>query len=146
MNSEVCVSKGATVQTPLWGLEPREQPFTTPPERRAPEAHGFIMPHTVCNYVHRIVLQFYVYFLHIYHSCDQLLFPCLATSLSCAILSQVGLLEVHATYLVSLGYFLARDPVLLNGCSSKKLMLNGGPECVTCLAWSCILSVYTLPP
>jgi hypothetical protein len=142
----VCVSKGATVQTPLWGLEPREQPFTTLPERRAPEAHGFIMPHPVCNYVHRIVLQFYVCFLHIYHSCDQLLFPCLATSLSCAILSQVCLLKVHVTYLRSLGYFLARDPVLPNGCSSKKLMLNGGPECATYLAWSCILSVYTLPP
>jgi hypothetical protein len=29
-------------------------------------------------------------------------------------------------YLGSLGYFLARDPVLLNGCSEEKLMLNGG--------------------
>jgi hypothetical protein len=30
------------------------------------------------------------------------------------------------TYLGSLGHFLARGLVLLNGCSSKKLMLNGG--------------------
>jgi hypothetical protein len=36
----------------------------------------------------------------------QLLFPYLASSLSCAILSQAGLLEVPATYLGSLGYFL----------------------------------------
>jgi hypothetical protein len=39
--------------------------------------------------------------------------------------SQAGLLEVPATYLGSLGYFLARSLVLPNGCSSKKLMLNG---------------------
>jgi hypothetical protein len=69
------------------------------------------MSHPVCNYVHMIVLQFYVCFLHIYPSCGQLLFPCLATSSSYVILSQAGLLEVPATYLGSLGYFLARGPV-----------------------------------
>jgi hypothetical protein len=52
-----------------------------------------------------------------------------------AILSQVGSLEVPATYLGSLGYFLARGPVLLNGCSSEKLMLDGGGlEFAVCLA------------
>jgi hypothetical protein len=30
------------------------------------------------------------------------------------------------TYLVNLGYFLAQGLVLPNGCSLKKLMLNGG--------------------
>jgi hypothetical protein len=30
------------------------------------------------------------------------------------------------TYLGSLGYYIAQDPVLLNGCSMKKLMLYGG--------------------
>jgi hypothetical protein len=30
------------------------------------------------------------------------------------------------TYLGSFGYFLARGPVLLNGCSSEKQMLTGG--------------------
>jgi hypothetical protein len=30
------------------------------------------------------------------------------------------------TYLGSLGYFLAQGSGVLNGCSSKKLMLNGG--------------------
>jgi hypothetical protein len=35
-------------------------------------------------------------------------FPCLATRLSCVILSQAGLLEVPVTYLGSLGYFLTR--------------------------------------
>jgi hypothetical protein len=30
------------------------------------------------------------------------------------------------SYLGSLSYFLAQGPVLLNDCSSKKLMLNGG--------------------
>jgi hypothetical protein len=39
---------------------------------------------------------------------------------------QAGLVEVPATYLGSIGYFLAQGPVLLNGCSSKKLMLMGG--------------------
>jgi hypothetical protein len=53
-------------------------------------------------------------------SCGQLLSPCPATSLSCAILSQAGLLEVHATYLGSLDYFLGQGPVLPNGCSSEK--------------------------
>jgi hypothetical protein len=84
------------------------------------------MPCPVCNYVHIIVLQFYVYFLHVCPSCGQLLFPCLASSLSCAILSYAGLLEVPATYLGSLSYFLARGLVLPNGCSIKKLMINGG--------------------
>jgi hypothetical protein len=48
----------------------------------------------------------------------------------------MGLLEVPATYLGSFGYFLARGPVLLNGCSSEKLMLmggGGGTEGTTCL-------------
>jgi hypothetical protein len=72
------------------------------------------------------VLQFYVCFLHIYPLCGQLLFPRLATSSNCAILSQAGLFEVPATYLGSLAYFLARDLMLPNGYSLKKLMLNGG--------------------
>jgi hypothetical protein len=59
-------------------------------------------------------------------SCGQSLSLCPASSLSCAILSQTGLLEVHVTNMVSLIYFLARDPILPNDCSSKKLMLNGG--------------------
>jgi hypothetical protein len=68
-------------------------------------------------------------------SCGQLLSLCPASSSSCAILSQVGLLEAPATNLGSLCYFLIRGPVLPNGCSSKKVMLNrGGPECATCLA------------
>jgi hypothetical protein len=50
------------------------------------------------------------------------------------------------TNLGSLGSFLVWGPVLPNGCFSKKLMLAGGPECATCLAWSYTLSVYTLPP
>jgi hypothetical protein len=85
----------------------------------------YIMPHPICNYVHRIVLQFYVCVLRIYLSCGQLFFPCLASSLNCTILSQAGLLKVPATYLESLGYFLARGQMLLNDCSSEKLMLNG---------------------
>jgi hypothetical protein len=82
------------------------------------------MPHTVCNCVHRIVLKFYV-FLCIYPSCGQLLFPFLTSSSSCVIMSQAGLLEVPVTYLGSFDYFLARSLVLLNGYSSKKIMLNG---------------------
>jgi hypothetical protein len=61
------------------------------------------------------------------------IFPYLAFSSSCAILSQAGLLEVHAAYWGSLGYFLAQSLLLLNGCSSKRLMLMGGPECALCL-------------
>jgi hypothetical protein len=87
----------------------------------------FIMPHPIRNYVHRIVFQFYVCFFCVFlPSCGQLLSLCPTTSLSCAILLQVGLLEVPVTYLESLGYFLARGPVLSNDCSSEKLMLNGG--------------------
>jgi hypothetical protein len=113
---------------------PREQPLKLHHGVRI-RINNHSLPRHVCNYVHRIVLQFYVYFLHVYPSCGQLLFPCLATSSTCAILSQAGLLEVPTTYMVSLGYFLARGPVLPNGCSLKKVMLNrGGPECATCLA------------
>jgi hypothetical protein len=88
----------------------------------------------------------HVSFLHIYPSCGQLLSPCLTSGSSCAILSQTGLLEVPVTYLGSFGYYLARGLVLLNGCSSEKLMLTGGPECTTCLAWFRTLSECTLPP
>jgi hypothetical protein len=87
----------------------------------------FIMPHPVRNYVHRIVFQFYVCFFCVFlPSCGQLLSLCPASSLSCTIQSQAGLLEVSMTYLGSLSYFLAWGLVLLNGCSSEKLMLNGG--------------------
>jgi hypothetical protein len=85
----------------------------------------FIMSRPVRNYVHRIVLQFYVYFCVFLPSCGQFLSLCSTSSLSCVILSQAGPLEVSVTYLGSLGYFLARGPVLLNDCSSEKLMLNG---------------------
>jgi hypothetical protein len=33
---EACVSKGATIQTHSWGLEPRQQPFTILPCHNAP--------------------------------------------------------------------------------------------------------------
>jgi hypothetical protein len=106
----------------------------------------FLMSRPVCNYVHRIVLQFYVYFYVFLISCGQSLSLYPTSNSSCAILSQAGLLEVPMTNLMSLCYFLTWGPVLPNGCSSKELMLNGGgPECAHCLAWSYTLSVYTLP-
>jgi hypothetical protein len=108
---------------------PREQPFKLHHGVQI-RINNHSLPRHVCNYVHRIVLQFYVYFLHVYPSCGQLLFPCLATSSTCAILSQAGLLEVPTTYMVSLGYFLARGPVLPNDCSLKKVMLNRGVQSV----------------
>jgi hypothetical protein len=46
----------------------------------------------------------------------------------------VSLLEVTLTYLESLGYFLARDPVLSNGCSLQKLLLNGGSRVCSLLS------------
>jgi hypothetical protein len=108
--------------------------------------HVFIMPHSVCIYLHKIVLQFCL-FLRIYPSCGKLPFSCLAFSSSCAILSQAGLLEVPAAYRGSLGYFLARSLLLLNDCSSERLMLTeGGAECAACLVWFRTLSVCTLPP
>jgi hypothetical protein len=58
---------------------------------------------------------------------------CLARS-SCAIQSQMGLLEVPAAYLGSLDYFLARGLLLLNGCSSKRLMLTGGSKVCSLLS------------
>jgi hypothetical protein len=67
-------------------------------------------------------------------SCGQLLSLCPASNSTCAILSQAGLLEVPATYMGSLGYFLARDPVLPNGCSLEKLMLNGGSRVCSLLS------------
>jgi hypothetical protein len=94
----------------------------------------FIMPRPVRNYVYRIVLQFYVYFYVFLPPCGQLLSLYPASSLGYAILSQVGSLEVPATYLGSLGYFLAWGPVLPNGCSSEKLMLDGGSRVCSLLS------------
>jgi hypothetical protein len=85
----------------------------------------FIMPHLVCIYVHKIVLQFYVYFCAFIPHVVNYLFPCLTNSLSCPILSHAGLLEVHPAYRGSLGYFLAQSLLLPNGCSLKRLMLMG---------------------
>jgi hypothetical protein len=85
----------------------------------------FIMPHPICIYVHIIVLQFYVYFCAFIPHVVSYLFPCLAFSSSCAILSQASLLEVHVAYQRSLGYFLAWSLLLLNHCSSERLMLTG---------------------
>jgi hypothetical protein len=85
----------------------------------------FIMPHSVCIYVHKIMLEFYICFCAFITHVVSYLFPYLIFSLSCVILSQAGLLEVHASYQGSLGYFLARSLLLLNGCSSERLMLTG---------------------
>jgi hypothetical protein len=68
-----------------------------------------------------LCFNFMSIFLSNYPSCGQLLF-----CLSCAILSHASLLEVHVTYLGPLVIFLAQCLVLSNGCSLKKLMLNGG--------------------
>jgi hypothetical protein len=106
----------------------------------------FLMPHPIRNYVHRIVLLFYVYFNVFLLSCGQSLSLCPASSSSCSIMSQAGLLEVPTTNLGSFGYFVTWGPVLLNSCYSKKLMLMGGSKVCCLLTWSCTLSVYTLSP
>jgi hypothetical protein len=86
----------------------------------------FIMPRLVCIYAHKIVLQFYVCFCEFIPHMVNYLFSCLTFSSSCAILSLAGLLEVPAAYRGSLGYFLAQSLLLLNGCSSERLMPMGG--------------------
>jgi hypothetical protein len=90
------------------------QPFTTLPEGRAPLAphalepeasssllqvsppyprsglwrcHVFILSHPICNYVHKIVLQFYVYFVYFNRHVVSYFFSCLTFDLSSAILS-----------------------------------------------------------
>jgi hypothetical protein len=60
--------------------------------------------------------------LRIYPSCGQYFFPV------------SPLLEIPTTYLGSLGYFLARGLVLLNGCSSEMVMLNGGSRVCSLLS------------
>jgi hypothetical protein len=76
----------------------------------------FIMPRPVRNYVHKIVLQFYIYFFCVFlPSHGQSLSLCPASSSSYAILSHMGLLEVPMTNLGSLGSFLPWGPVLPNG-------------------------------
>jgi hypothetical protein len=49
-------------------------------------------------------------------------------------MSQAGLLEVPATYLGFLGYFLIQGLLLLNDCPSERLKLMGSPKCRTSLA------------
>jgi hypothetical protein len=77
-----------------------------------------------------------------------LFFPCPILGSCCAILSQVGLPEVPATYLGSLCYILAQGLLLLNGYPSERLILKGGggPKSMTSLEWIRTLSVCTLPP
>jgi hypothetical protein len=111
--------------------------FIAPPERRAPEASQVYYARHVRNYVHKIMLQFYVYFCVFLPPYGHLISLCPASSLSCAIISQTGLLEVPVTYLGSLDYFLAQDPALPNDCSLKKLMLNG--ESRSCSLLSLVL-------
>jgi hypothetical protein len=82
-----------------------------PPRGRLWRRHKFIMPHAVSNYVHRIMLQFYVSFCVFISHVVSYIFPCLTSCSSCVILSQASLLEVPVTYLGSIGYFLARDSV-----------------------------------
>jgi hypothetical protein len=117
-------------------VSPREQPLKL---LHGVQSHvnKYSLPRRVCNYVHRIVFQFYVCFLACLSLMCQLPFPYLATSSRCAILSHVGLFEVPATYLGSIGYFLARGPVLPNGCSLEKLMLNKGSR--VCIILSLVL-------
>jgi hypothetical protein len=76
-----------------------------------------IMPYPVCIYVRKIALQFYVCFCTFIPHLVSYLFPCLAFSSSCAILSQTGLLEVPTGYRGSLDYFIAHSLLLLNSCS-----------------------------
>jgi hypothetical protein len=99
----------------------------------------FIMPPPVCIYVHKIMLQFYVCFCAFITHVVRYLFPYLTFSLSCAILSQAGLLEVLVAYRGSLGYFLAQSLLLLNGCSSERLMLTGGGGSRVCSLLSHVL-------
>jgi hypothetical protein len=68
--------------------------------------HMFIMPHPVCIYTYRIVLQFYVYFCAFIPHVVSYLFSYLAFSSSCAILSQADMLEVPAAYQDLLVIFL----------------------------------------
>jgi hypothetical protein len=57
-----------------------------------------------CNYVHKIIIQFYVCFCIFLTFMWSVIFLYLASCLNYAILSQAGLLEVLVTYLGSLGY------------------------------------------
>jgi hypothetical protein len=66
----------------------------------------FIMSCPVCIYVRKIVLQFYICFCAFIPHVVSYLFPYLAFSSSCAILSQTGLLEVPAAYQGPLVIFL----------------------------------------
>jgi hypothetical protein len=100
----------------------------------------FLQPLTACSSKGEISI-FYVFL----PSCGQSLSICPASSLSCAILSQVDLHEVPATNLGSLGYILAWGPVLLNDCSSKKLMLNGGYRVCSLLSLILYPKRVTLP-
>jgi hypothetical protein len=87
--------------------------------------HVFIMPYPVCIYVHKIVLQFYVCFCSFTPHVVSYLFFCLAFSSSCAILSQVGLLEVPTAYRGSLGYFFCSESAVAEWLLIGKAIANG---------------------
>jgi hypothetical protein len=99
------------------------------------------MSHPVCFRVHETVLQFCL-LLPIYPTCDCSYFPRFVPGLSCATLSWVGLFEVPILCLGSHDFSLDLGSVLLNDHPLEQLMLRGGgPECATCLACSCTLSM-----
>jgi hypothetical protein len=134
----ICPYVSTTIHRPASG-------FTTLLRGRLRRCPEFILPRPVCNYIYRIMLQFMSLFAYLSLMWSVTFFMfCLWFELCNPVAS--GLLQVPATYLGSFGYFLSQDPVLLNGCSSEKQMLTGGPECTACLARFCTLSVCTLPP
>jgi hypothetical protein len=68
-----------------------------------------------CNYVHKIMLRFYVCFCIFLTLMWYVAFLCLSSCLCYATLLQAGLLEVPVTYLGSLSYFSSWGNMLPDG-------------------------------
>jgi hypothetical protein len=121
------VGSGGTTCPQTQGELRSTSDFIAPPEQRATRG----TTGSLCLVLYAIIFielcfNFMSIFCVFLPSCGQSLSLYPASSSSCAILPQAGLLEVPAINLGSLGYFLTWGPVLPNGCFSEKLMLNGG--------------------
>jgi hypothetical protein len=117
-------------------VSPREQPLKL---LHGVQSHvnKYSLPRRVCNYVHRIVFQFYVCFWHVYPSCVNYLFPILPLVRdvqSCRMWVCLRYLRLIWGPLV---IFLLGVPCCRMAALWKKLMLNKGSR--VCIILSLVL-------
>jgi hypothetical protein len=107
--------------------------------------YGKILFPPVRFLVHKIVLQFCVFYINLPHVLlvlfsHELLLVCVAQPCH-----ERDSLEAYVFYLGASDLTLVWGSTLLDGRPLEQLVLMGGPKYTACLAWSCTLSMCALP-